>query len=152
MLMRLTRAGEYAIRCVLYLFEQEPNAVISRRDIAQAMHIPEPFLGKVAQQLARSGIIEIIQGPKGGYRLLVSAEELSLLDIIESVCGEIVLNDCVLHPEKCFRKGSCSVHRVWQEARQQLRSLLAQATFASLLEDEHCLSPSALNQEQRKTE
>lgn len=150
--MRLTRAGEYAVRCVLYLFQQEPDTVVNRRDIAQAMHIPEHFLGKVAQQLARSGIIEIIQGPKGGYRLLVSAEELSLLDIIETVCGEIVLNDCVLHPEKCFRKGSCSVHRVWQEARRQLRSTLAQATFASLLEDEHCLSPSALNHEQPKPE
>mgnify|MGYP006282820479 CR=1 FL=1 len=150
--MRLTRAGEYAIRCVLYLFIHQQQAVVRRRDIAAAMHIPEPFLGKVAQQLARSGIIEIIQGAKGGYSLLASPEELSLLDVIESVSGKIVLNDCVLHPERCFRQGSCSVHRVWQEANRRLRSTLAQATFASLLEEEHCLSPSALNQEPNKTE
>jgi DNA-binding IscR family transcriptional regulator len=35
------------------------------------MDIPAQFLGKIAQQLARAGIIEIVQGSKGGYRLLV---------------------------------------------------------------------------------
>jgi DNA-binding IscR family transcriptional regulator len=51
--MKLTRAGEYAIRCVLYLSTQAQGEVIGRRAIALAMDIPNQFLGKIAQRLAR---------------------------------------------------------------------------------------------------
>jgi hypothetical protein len=67
-LMRLTRAGEYAVRCVLYLSAREEGTVVPRREVAEAMEIPGVFLGKIAQQLARSGILEIIQGARGGFR------------------------------------------------------------------------------------
>ena len=63
--MRLTRAGEYAIRCLLYLSMHRDREVIGRKEIAEAMDIPAQFLGKVAQQLARAGIIAIRQGAQG---------------------------------------------------------------------------------------
>ena len=140
--MRLTRAAEYAVRCIVFLAGTGREKVISRLEIARAMEIPEQFLGKIAQQLARSGFIEIIQGAKGGYRLLLSPEKITLLDVVEAVTGEIFLNDCVMRPESCFRTSGCSIHRVWEKAREQLRSTLREATFAKLLENETCIFPS----------
>ncbi len=131
-IMRLTRAGEYAIRCVLYLSIQKNGIVVSRKEIAQEMDIPNQFLGKIAQQLSRSNILEIIQGPKGGFRLLISPKQLSLLDVIEAVIGEIFLNDCILRPDSCGRSNTCAVHSVWLEAKNQLRDTLRKATFAKL--------------------
>ena len=133
--MRLTKAGEYAIRCALFLSLQGIGVTISKREIARAMDIPDPFLGKIAQQLAMAGIIEIVQGSKGGYRLLVPSERLTLLEVVEAVIGEIYLNDCVVRPETCSRISSCSIHRVWEKARDQLRETLKQADFKSLLAD-----------------
>ena len=137
--MRLTRAAEYAVRCIVFLSGAELEKVFSRVEIARTMEIPEQFLGKIAQQLARSGFIEIIQGAKGGYRLSLSPEKITLLDVVESVTGEISLNDCITRPEFCFRSSGCSIHRVWEEAREQLRNTLREATFAKLLEGETCL-------------
>ncbi|MBW2616432.1 MAG: Rrf2 family transcriptional regulator, partial [Deltaproteobacteria bacterium] len=128
--MRLTRAGEYGVRCILFLSGNGQGNVVGRKEIAKAMEIPEQFLGKIAQQLARSGFIEIIQGAKGGYRLLVSPEKISLLDVVEAVTGEIFLNDCVMRPDSCFRSPTCAIHRVWEKAREQLRETLREATFA----------------------
>ncbi len=54
--MRLTRAGEYAVRCALYLSFQGKGVTISRREIAGGMDIPDQFLGKIAQQLETAGI------------------------------------------------------------------------------------------------
>ena len=136
--MRLTRACEYAIRCVLFLSAQEKGIVVNKKEIAQAMDIPNQFLGKIAQQLSRSGILEIIQGPKGGFRLLISPEQLSLLDVIEAVMGEIFLNDCILRPDSCGRSFTCAVHTVWQKAKNQLRGTLREATFAKLVQKEDC--------------
>jgi DNA-binding IscR family transcriptional regulator len=39
--MRLTRAGEYAVRCTLYLSKQEQGEVVSRKEIAEAMEVPD---------------------------------------------------------------------------------------------------------------
>jgi Rrf2 family iron-sulfur cluster assembly transcriptional regulator len=131
--MRLTRAGEYAVRCVLYLSAQEKGIVVSRMEIAREMDIPEQFLGKIAQQLARAGILEILQGPKGGFRLLRSPSRLNLLQVIETVMGEIFLNDCLFRPESCSKSATCAVHFVWEKARNQLRETLQEATFEKLV-------------------
>lgn len=137
--MRLTRAGEYAVRCMLFLAAQKEPKVVRREDIAREMEIPPQFLGKIAQQLARAHFIDIVQGAAGGYRLLADPRKLSLLEVVEAVTGEIVLNDCLLMPGSCFRKPGCSVHRIWNQARDQLRETLREATFDKLLEQDSCI-------------
>jgi Rrf2 family protein len=140
--MRLTRAGEYAVRCVMYLSSCPAGEVVSRKAVAEAMDIPEQFLGKIAQQLARSGIVEIVQGARGGFRLLRFPEDLSLLNVVEATIGEIFLNDCLMNPGICMRSRACAVNKIWEKARTQLRETLGAATFKSLIESQSCMSPS----------
>jgi Rrf2 family protein len=85
--MRLTRAGEYAVRAVLYLAKQKKGALVSRREIASRTDVPAHFLAKIAQQLARAGIIEIQQGSSGGFRLRQAPAELPLLAVVEAIIG-----------------------------------------------------------------
>lgn len=141
--MRLTRAGEYAVRSVLYLSSRGHGEVCNRKKIAEAMGIPTQFLSKIAQQLAHAGLIEIVQGSKGGLRLTVSPEKISLLDVVEAVIGEIFLNDCILKPASCDRSNACAAHQVWGKARSQLRATLREATFAKLLQEQSCSNPLA---------
>ncbi len=138
--MRLTKAGEYAVRCILYLSKQQEGAVVKRHEIAQSMDIPSRFLAKIAQQLSLAGILEINQGPKGGFRLLIPPHKLTLLYVIESVIGKIFLNDCVIRPGSCYMSPTCSVYRVWKKAREQLRETLNEATFSELIEDKQYLN------------
>lgn len=133
--MRLTKACEYAIRCVLYLSMQKEGVVTPRNVIADAMEIPREFLTKIAQQLSRADIIETVQGPKGGFRLLVSPAKLNLMDVIETMLGEIFFNECALRPETCSQSAVCAVHTVWVKALAQFRDILRQATFAHLAKD-----------------
>jgi Rrf2 family transcriptional regulator, iron-sulfur cluster assembly transcription factor len=140
--MRITRAGEYAVRCILYMAAREKGLTIGRKEISESMDIPDQFLGKIAQQLARAGIMEIIQGAKGGYRLLKKPKEITLLDVVETVMGEIFLNDCLMNPNTCSKSSSCTVNAVWERAREQLRTTLRAATFDRLLKEESCISAS----------
>ena len=133
------------MRCILYLSGQERGLIVGRKEIAREMDIPDQFLGKVAQLLARSGLVEIVRGAKGGYRLLVTPDKISLLDVIEVVMGEIFLNDCIMRPDSCSRSGLCSVNETWEKARNQLRDTLREATMDKLLEGESCMSPHSLN-------
>lgn len=142
--MRLTRAGEYAVRCVLYLAKKGDGELVSRQEIAEQCDVPTHFLAKIAQQLAKVGIIEILQGAKGGYRLLRRPEDITLLDVIEAIIGEIFLNDCVIRPESCHKSLDCAVNRVWIRARDQLRQTLSEMTFAHLLAEESCCIVSSV--------
>ncbi|MFH2066726.1 MAG: Rrf2 family transcriptional regulator [Pseudomonadota bacterium] len=144
--MRLTRATEYSVRCILYLAQQDQGVIANRKEIAKAMEIPHQFLGKIAQNLAKQGIIEIVQGAKGGLRLKVPPERLTLLDVVEAEIGEIFLNDCVLRPDSCRRSPSCSVHKVWVKARDQLRDTLMKVTISSLLKEDTCMDSLLNNQ------
>ncbi len=135
--MKLTRAGEYAVRCVLYLARYGNGSIAKRKDIARAMEIPEQFLGKVAQVLARAGIVDIHQGVGGGFRLTRPPEQINLLEVVEAVEGPIVLNQCLLHPDSCSRVPSCSVHRVWHTAVERVRRTLEEANFADLAREEN---------------
>jgi Rrf2 family iron-sulfur cluster assembly transcriptional regulator len=141
--MRLTRAGEYAVRCVLHLASRGQGTLCARKDVAERMDIPDQFLGKIAQQLARAGLIEIVQGARGGLRLVVPPDQVTLLDVVEAVIGEIFLNDCVMRPESCDRSHACAVHCVWAKAKDQLRRTLEEATFAALLKENDCMAGSA---------
>ena len=141
--MRLTKAADYAIRCMHYLSAQDRGRVVPRKEIAREMDIPDQFLSKIAQQLSHAKFIEIVQGAAGGYRLSMPPAELSLLDVVEAMVGEIVLNDCVIMPHTCFQSGSCSIRRVWVKIRNQMRDTMRETTFAKILEEEGLEVPVA---------
>ncbi|MEN8134087.1 MAG: Rrf2 family transcriptional regulator [Thermodesulfobacteriota bacterium] len=136
--MKLTRAGEYAVRCVLYLASQGQGALVSRRLIADYFDIPASFLAKIAQQLAKVGLIDIRQGAKGGYVLLKNPADITMLEVVEAIIGEIALNDCVTSSDTCRNSNNCAVNRVWTKARNQLRATLAEVTFIDLLHEKSC--------------
>ena len=137
--MRLTRAGEYAIRCMVYLAKQGRGVLTSRQEIANNADIPPHFLAKIAQDLAKAGFIEIRQGARGGFVLLRNPDKISLLEVVETMIGEIYLNDCVARPSSCKVTYGCAVHRIWMEARDQLRNTLKAVTFDQLVEEGSCI-------------
>ncbi len=126
------------MRCVLYLSAKGRGKLIARSEIAGQCDIPDKFLAKIAQQLARVGLIEIRQGSRGGYLLKKEPAAISLLEVVEAIIGEISLNDCVTSSEVCRASANCAVNRVWIKARNQLRDTLNGVSFAELLEEESC--------------
>ena len=137
--MRLTRAAEYAIRCIIYLSRRGRGVLTSRQEIAVQADIPIHFLAKIAQDLAKAGLIEIRQGAKGGFLLSKLPAAITLLDVVETMIGEIYLNDCIARPAGCKVSYHCAVHRVWLDARDQLRDTLRRVTFDQLILDSSCL-------------
>ena len=137
--MRLTRAAEYAIRCIIYLARQGKGVLTNKNDIAARAEIPPHFLAKIAQDLAKAGLIDIKQGARGGLVLLKDPGNITLLEVVETMIGEIFLNDCVARPSTCNALRACGVHKVWIKARNQLRDTLRQATFDRLIEEKICI-------------
>lgn len=129
---------DYAVRMVLYL-SRKPEAIASRSEISEAMHIPITVLAKIGQYLERAGLIEIYRGKKGGYKLRKIPSKITLLEVLESIVGKITLNKCVDNPNFCVREAICPVHFIWKELNERFRNML-QIDFESLVKMERKLN------------
>jgi Rrf2 family protein len=87
--MKLTLASRYALHAVAYLAVQKKEVPVASRLIAQARGISDRFLLKVLKPLVSAQILVSVKGPSGGYRLARAASEISLLDVVEAVEGQI---------------------------------------------------------------
>ena len=132
MRLELTKRGDYAVRAMLALARGAGNGLLSARRISDAMDIPVRFLPQVLGDLQRAGLVEAAAGRSGGYRLARTAEQISLLDVIEAVEGDSRRRVCVLRGGPCGVDGHCDVHDVFFEGQDALRSTFARSTLAEL--------------------
>lgn len=133
------------MRCMVYLSQRGKGVLTSRREIAVRSDIPPHFLAKIAQDLAKAGFIEIRQGARGGFVLLQEPETITLLAVVETMIGEIYLNDCVARPHSCKILANCTMHQVWMQARDQLRETLDRVTFDQLSKNKSCVPVLAVD-------
>lgn len=130
--MLITRSADYAIRVVVHLASFPPGTRLQLNDLADATSVPRHYLAKVVQRLVRARLVESRRGTGGGVSLAVAPERLSMLDVIEIMDGPIQLNICVSPGMACDRRGWCSAHLVWIQARDLLVNVLRQASVAEL--------------------
>src|SRR5574341_278662 len=134
--MKLARGGEYGIRGVLYLAQQDNGKLNMLSAIAKAQDVPPRFLAKIFQALAKAGIVKSHRGAKGGFSLARPPAEITMKDVIEAIEGPIFLNVCLVGPGECTREKICSMHAVWEEAQEKMMDVLARASFAELAKAE----------------
>ena len=129
--MQITRETDYAIRCVLHL-SKDPDRVIMVDSIARDKKIPKSFLAKILQKLSKAGIVKSFRGVNGGYQLDKHPSEISLLNIIESIEGPVLMNECAMNKKACDMSDTCSVHPVWVKIREIVEGTLSDYNLETL--------------------
>ncbi len=132
--MRLTRGADYGARGIVRLAKMPPNTVVLVSDLAAAEGLPESYLAKIFQSLAKKGIVLSHRGAKGGFSLARPAEQITLREVIEAIEGPIALGRC-LTQEGCAYLDTCPVYPVLAKAQEQLLSALESTTLHDLAKD-----------------
>ena len=132
MAMQLTRAGEYAIKSLLYLAGQDMEARVMASEVASAERIPVNFVRKILESLAKTGLVKSYRGAGGGFTLGRPAEQISLRHVIEAVEGPLALNQC-LQPNACDQLPVCPMSQVWMEAQRAVESVLERYSLADVV-------------------
>jgi len=131
-LVRLTRAGEYAIRGMLYLALQPAEALTQIADVAARQGVSPGFLAKIFQELSRAGLVDSHRGAGGGVSLALPAERINIRMVIEAVEGPIALNNCLMEQDGCERAQECVLVGMWREAQEAMLTVFEGATLAEL--------------------
>ena len=131
-MFRLSRAAEYAIRGILYLSSKPDFEVCCIEEVAKAQDMPSPYLAKLFQSLVKKGYMRSFRGTGGGFALAKEPKDITLLEIIETIEGNMFLNECMIREGYCRNDASCPVHRVWKNAQRMFLDYLGRCTFEEL--------------------
>jgi Rrf2 family iron-sulfur cluster assembly transcriptional regulator len=131
--LRLTQKSKYAVRALVELALNVGDAPLGVAEIARRQHIPERFLEQIFGELRRADVLESRRGAHGGYRFAMPTEEISVLDVVEILDGEI-------RPARCSAGGTCYIadaplcatSEVWDEAREALEGVFGRYSIAQL--------------------
>lgn len=133
-MLRFTKRADYALMAMHYVsFHQEDGAVSVKR-IAEEFSIPQELLAKILQRLAKKGLIASHNGPKGGYWLTRSPEEITVGQVLRALEGPIHIVGC-MDDLDCPQFLRCNLRRPVQKIQARISSLLDTMTLAELARD-----------------
>jgi Rrf2 family protein len=87
--MKLSRASSYALAYLAHLAREKPDKPVPSHEVARELDLPERFLLKVLMPLVSMGILRSVKGPNGGYSLARPPKDITLLEVIEAVEGQL---------------------------------------------------------------
>ena len=105
--MRFHKDVEYALICLATLGKHD--GLCSARELSKRHNIPYGLLCKILQRLAGGGIVESIQGSRGGYRLSKDPTVTTLGEIMALVHGEQHVAPCLDAGDECNQSSFCTI-------------------------------------------
>ena len=130
--MKLTRGADYGTLGILYLAKQPRDRVVLISEVAEAQRVPESYLAKIFQDLAKAGLVRSHRGARGGFTLARPPEEITLRQVIEAIEGPLALNRCLDPREGCENSPDCPLHAALAKAQETLVSTLDAVTLNTL--------------------
>ncbi|MEP5610793.1 MAG: Rrf2 family transcriptional regulator [Cyclobacteriaceae bacterium] len=119
-----SRACEYAIKIMIYIAANESEGKrTSLKEVTQAIGSPEAFTAKILQQLVRGKLLNSFRGPTGGF-VLNGEKEIRLHDVVTTIDGDHLMEDCVLGLNECSSSNPCPVHDKFLKVKETLAETL----------------------------
>ncbi len=118
--MRLTTKGRYAVTAMLDLAYHSEKRPVTLTDIAKRQEISLSYLEQLFARLRRSGMVEGVRGPGGGYQLSRGTHEITIAEIISAVDETIDSTRCG-GKANCQSSQPCLTHDLWMGLSEQIR-------------------------------
>lgn len=121
-MLAITSKSPYAVRALCELALCGASVPIPIGELARRRDIPQQFLEGLFATLRRAGILKSQRGVKGGYLFARSPSEVTVLEVVELLEGEL--------------SAGAEADEIWHQGVTALRDVLARTTIADLAERE----------------
>lgn len=139
-MLKISKKADYALMALQHIASVQagdvaPGRVVNTKEIAEEYNIPLELLAKVLQLLARNGMIESQNGPKGGYSLARNAADITIAQILESIEGPLGITDCSHEKdgEFCLQRENCHIRTPLLKVQDSIYQLLNSMTLQDML-------------------
>ena len=138
--MRITLESDYALRILTELAEHDD--VVDAHALSVATSVTIRFTLKILNKLVKNGFVSSYKGARGGYKLKLPKEEITLKSVIELIDGPIVIARCLETSEACSLnkdKTSCSYHHIFNTISLDVAKKLEAITIADVINRKYSL-------------
>ena len=141
--MKLSEGTESSLHCVVGLAMIPVGAVVPAKALAEFHGVSASYLLKHLQALSVAKVLKTMPGPLGGYRLNRSANEITVLDVVQAVegttpafrCMEIRQRGPCVGPPSAYRV-PCAINQTMLRAEAAWRDALQAQTIAMLVHEQ----------------
>jgi Rrf2 family protein len=135
-MLKLTKKADYGLIALKHLATvRGTRDSASAKEIADSYLIPLPLLSKVLQKLAKCGFLVSVQGTNGGYRLSRDAGRITVLEVIRSIDGPVLLTSCFTDHKGCDQSELCTVREPLRRVHESIQRLLDSISIADLVDE-----------------
>lgn len=131
-MLSFSRKADYGILLLTVLAQSREHEYVSVREVAKKHALPYTFLAKIASELHRMGVIESREGVRGGFRLKLSPEEISLGSVVAVLDGPVAPVAC-MQGKACVCQASCSHKGIMQSVSRLVEQTMADYSLQDLL-------------------
>jgi Rrf2 family protein len=126
--MKLSVKVDYACRVLAQLARQHGSDGLAHiEELARIEAVPANYLVQILSELRNGGLITSRRGKQGGYALAREPEDITLLDIVEVIEGELLEITTA-----GAGQSSKNVSHVWKEVRTAFENKVRSYTLAKL--------------------
>jgi Rrf2 family protein len=133
--VKLSKESAYGIGGLMVLAASPPGTTMLLSDIARRGTLPQSFLAKTFQKLARHGIVRSFRGSSTrGYVLTRPPREIKLGEILLAIEGPDLFERCIFWSDRCADTNPCPLHEYYKSLSEALNGrLMERVTLADLL-------------------
>ena len=133
--MRLTTKGRFAVTAMIDVAMHGAGGPVTLAAVSERQQISLSYLEQLFGKLRRSGLVDSVRGPGGGYNLAKSQHELTVAAIIVAVDEPIDATQCG-GLENCRGDRRCMTHNLWAGLNDHIFSYLSGVSLAQLVEQQ----------------
>ncbi len=127
----ISPTAEYALRAVVAIAQGRGELVVTTT-LVEMTKVPPGYLPKVLQSLRRAGLVRSKRGLGGGFMLARPPEEITVLEVVETMDPIKRIERCPLDIESHGRI-LCPLHKRLDEAAEMVAKSFSSTTIAELL-------------------
>ncbi len=131
--MKLSTRARYGLRAMVELGAHQGAEPLMMRAIAERQNLSKRYLDNIFAVLRQQGLITSVRGAAGGYSLSRPADQITAIEIVEAMEGELMLVHCAEN-NTCDRIGACVAQELWKEASAALKKTLSAWTLQQLID------------------
>lgn len=134
----ISQKAKYALRALIALARQDPDAPLLISEIAEKQSIPKKFLEQILLDLKHHGMVISRRGKSGGYLLLRSPQKITFGEILRIIDGPIAPLPCLSKMayrrcEDCPTEENCEIRRVFLRVVVATREVLDHTSIADAI-------------------
>jgi Rrf2 family protein len=144
-MLKFSKKVEYALIAMIDIASHQTYDLVTAKALSQQYNIPAELLGKVLQSLTRKGLLQSVQGVKGGYTITEPLEKISMLRVIEAIDGPINLTSCSADKRcVCEQLLHCNIRNPMEIIRSELSQFFSGISLQTIKNQQKPYSAAVL--------